>query len=407
MKLNVIAGKNAAYLRLAITPLLLSLLILVVSLLWIDNKSGFFLFSVFTAVLPLIAAYWIYRQMLLMQRNDLEQAEVVHTAERRKFESAHLQGLDQLCAGVLPVWSGQVEMARSQTEESITVLTNCFADLSQRIETAVIESQNTAGDSDLNATNGIVALLTASQTDLNSITTSLRNSLEEKKTLMKQIESLSGLASELKDMANNVGNLASQTNLLALNASIEAARAGELGRGFAVVADEVRALSTQSAETGQKIAATVDTVNKAIEVTLQISHDYAEYDASMISRSEQTISSVLSRFEATASGLSDSAEVLRQESALIRNEINEVMVTLQFQDRVSQILCHVRSDFEKLERHVDNASNEIAEGELPAPLDVEAWLEELASSYTMQQQRVVHSGTHSEAENNQPEITFF
>lgn len=407
MKLKIITDKNVAYLRLAIMPLMLSLMILVVSLLWIENQSGVFLFSAFSAVLPLIAAYWVYRKMLLVQRDDLEQAEVAQSAELHKLESARLQGLDQLCAGVLPVWSGQVEMARSQTEESITALTNCFADLSQRIEIAVIESQNTTGDSDMNTTNGIVALLTASQTDLNSITTTLRNSLEEKKTLMKQIESLSGLANELKDMAKNVGNLASQTNLLALNASIEAARAGELGRGFAVVADEVRALSTQSAETGQKIAATVDTVNNAIETTLQISHDYAEYDASMISRSELTISSVLSRFEVTVSGLSDSAEVLRQESAQIRNEINEVMVTLQFQDRVSQILGHVRSDFEKLERYIDSSVNEVAESGFSAPLDVEAWLDELASSYTMQQQRVVHSGTSSETEENQSEITFF
>jgi len=335
MKLNVFTDRKAAYIYLAIVPLLLSLLGLVVNILWIDKKSGFLLFSVFTTALPLIAAYWIYRQMLSTQRDALQQAETAHASESHKFKLDRLQGLDQLCAGVFPVWSGQVEMARSQTEDSITLLTNCFADLSQRIETAMVESQNTAGDADANTTNGIVALLTASQTDLNSITLSLRNSLEEKKTLMTQIESLSSLASELKDMANNVGNLASQTNLLALNASIEAARAGELGRGFAVVADEVRTLSTQSAVTGKKIAATVDTVNKAIEATLQISHDYAEYDASMISRSEQTISSVLTRFETTASGLSDSAEVLRQESVLIRNEINEVMVTLQFQDGVS------------------------------------------------------------------------
>ena len=406
MKLNVFTDRKAAYIYLAIVPLLLSLLGLVVNILWIDKKSGFLLFSVFTTALPLIAAYWIYRQMLSTQRDALQQAETAHASESHKFKLDRLQGLDQLCAGVLPVWSGQVEMARSQTEDSITVLTNCFADLSQRIETAMVESQNTAGDADANTTNGIVALLTASQTDLNSITLSLRNSLEEKKTLMTQIESLSSLASELKDMANNVGNLASQTSLLALNASIEAARAGELGRGFAVVADEVRTLSTQSAVTGKKIAATVDTVNKAIEATLQISHDYAEYDASMISRSEQTISSVLTRFETTASGLSDSAEVLRQESVLIRNEINEVRVTLQFQDRVSQILSHVCNDFEKLERHVDDVGNEIVDGELPVPLDVEAWLEELASSYTMHEQRIIHSGS-SEVEDSQSEITFF
>ena len=344
------------------------------------------------------SAWWAVRQCRASQRR-------LEASVRAKG----MDGLNQLCQGVLPVWSGQVEIARSQTESAINDLAQRFGNLSQRLERAVSASQNSSGAADSGSGQGVVALLKSSETDLHSIITSLRSALKEKETLLHEVHALSRFTEELKEMAQNVGSIAHQTNLLAINAAIEAARAGEVGRGFAVVASEVRKLSQLSADTGKKITATVETVNSAIASTLRVSRQYAEQDTQMAANSERVIENVLAQFGVTATGLNDSAETMRQESHLIQGEISDVLVALQFQDRISQVLSHVRSDLDKLNSTLDASEQQISAGVMPEPLDTAAWLDALTSTYTMAEQHSVHGGDHPalQAQSSATEITFF
>ena len=340
-------------------------------------------------------------------------AEITATAEavRRQMEPGQcaeklrcIHGLDHLCRRVLPIWSGQIDRASGHTEESITALANRFAGISQRLEVAMATSRGTA--SGIDGDNGLVGLLTQSQTDLESIITSLRSVLELKESLLQEVLRLSRFTDDLRTMAKEVGDIASQTNLLALNAAIEAARAGDVGRGFAVVADEVRKLSTLSGATGKKMSETVEIVNGAIVATLQMSRQYAEQDKAMVDNSEQVIQRVLGQFRTATGALSDSADILRQESIVINNDLAEVLVALQFQDRVTQMLTNVRQDLDKLGGRLLENEKDTVEGGTPGPIDASSWLDELAQTYTTPEQRVVHAGGKTSSPASQS-ITFF
>lgn len=337
-------------------------------------------------------------QMILQRMQAAAQKEMQPRCCDRK--SHCIGGLDQLCSGVLPVWSGQIEMSRTHTEESITALANRFADINERIRTTMASSQGEAG-------NGLVDMLRENETELDAIIAALRSALSMKESMLGEVTSLSQFTEALKLMATQVGDIAKQTNLLALNAAIEAARAGEVGRGFAVVADEVRNLSNLSGATGKKISETVETVNKAIATTLEISKQYAKQDEEMILNSEKVIEHVVGRVHKAVVGISDSSNMLRQETQTIGEEISEVLVALQFQDRVSQVLNHVCNDMSKLKSRIDNQERQLADGSMPGAIDATAWLGELSSTYTVPEQHVVHNGGVARTETASSEITFF
>jgi len=295
-------------------------------------------------------------------------------------------GLDELCAGVLPVWSAQIEASRGQTEAAIVSLSARFSAICERLGATVELSRQSA------AGHGVISVIAQSRESLSALVAELKISADDKGEVRSTLERLVGVSRELKEMAGDVAAIAHQTNLLAINAAIEAARAGDAGRGFAVVAQEVRVLSNRSAATGRQIAARVESVDAAMQAILHAVQGYVAHDGQMVLQSEQAIGQVLGDFERVTGDLSHSASLLQHEGETLRGEISQVLVELQFQDRVSQILRHVIQDAERLSAAVADAAERRAAGQEPPAFDVAAWLDALRRTYTTPEQLHLHHG---------------
>ncbi|WHS58092.1 methyl-accepting chemotaxis protein [Pseudomonas sp. G2-4] len=342
------------------------------------------------------------------QRHQLNSAVAAAVAQHALQTSEHLAHkthaqLNEVILGAMPIWAKQVESSRQQTETAIVSLTSRFTGISSRLEDTVQASQLAAGELAGKSSGGAVQVLAQSESELVQVIDSLKATQASRDETLAQVRNLTAYTGELRTMAADVAAIAAQTNLLALNAAIEAARAGEAGRGFAVVADAVRALSSKSSETGQHMSAKVDVINTAITHLVQAASSGADQDSHSVAGSEDSIQRVLERFKSVTGRLAESADMLQQESFGIRDELTEVLVSLQFQDRVSQILSHVRDNIEDLHVHLQQANQSPDQA---VAIDARQWLARMETTYATDEQRRNHRGDSSAQQVSQ-EITFF
>ncbi|RBH50311.1 hypothetical protein C3F00_035025 [Pseudomonas sp. MWU13-2860] len=106
--------------------------------------------------------------------------------------------------------------------------------------------------------------------------------------------------------------------------------------------------------------------------------------------------------------LGASAAPLDEEAAFAQSlpqALEDILVQLQFQDRVDQILSGVQNDMRRLENVITLAL--AAAEHRPEPPDTAAWLEALKNSYTTHEQSVLHSSDQAESGDKQNNITFF
>ena len=121
---------------------------------------------------------------------------------------------------------------------------------------------------------------------------------------------------------------------------------------------------------------------------------------------ESSINTVLGEFRQVTDALVASADVLKRESMGIQGEIGEALVQLQFQDRVSQVMSHVRHNMDALPEQLTQSRVDYERDGLLKPVDTAALLAALEATYAMAEERETHtSGAAATAKAE--EITFF
>jgi len=306
-----------------------------------------------------------------------------------------LSSWQNFLADVAPVWQHHLATADQQAGEATQQLLQRFNDVIAALGEVGLKPQAEAAQT----ATGPTALLAHCDAELQPVIHGLRRILESKSSLLDGVKLLANTTGELRAMADEVGQIAGQTNLLALNAAIEAARAGEHGRGFAVVAGEVRALSTKSAETGRRIIDRIDQVLRVIERTLAEAQRISQDDSNEVQSSEQRIQSVTQRMQDGLLELQQEAESLRQRGLGIQADIVSMLVSFQYQDRMSQVLAVVSDDLRRLQ-----AQAHAPPDELPS---AKQWLSRLARSYTMAEEHNAHAGSSNATAETAPKLTVF
>ncbi|WP_438971164.1 methyl-accepting chemotaxis protein [Methylophaga sp.] len=307
--------------------------------------------------------------------------------------------LSRLVLEALPIWQKNIATAENITEKGIGDLSAQFTELSKRLSHALSESeQGGLGEP-------IIVTLSQGHDRLHAATDALRDAQQNKDSVLSEIHQLESYIDELHEMSSSVIAIAEKTNLLALNAAIEAARAGDYGRGFSVVANEVRALSTQSREMAGMIVDKVSKIDTAIHNTSSHAKSMMAHEGELLVQTEKKVDSVIDDFQIIMERLQHSSEALKDNTASVQQEINNVIVSLQFQDRISQMLTQVSNSLNHLETMINDSAN-FSEEELEKHFNVSQWLSEMKKTYSMSEQYKNH-GDKVIAEDQNQSVVFF
>jgi len=373
-----------------ILPLLAGLILVGLTVFWIESS--------WVQVLTIMVVLALLGLKLEVQQRNMADAESATIESVVPVENAKLDEwmheLSNVVVQVIDISNRQIENSRLQTEEAITQMSSRFTSLVGRLNSALEAA--TLSNASVPAVDGSASTLldnvfTNSRGQLSGVIGNLAEALVNRKSSFEQLKLLADDTVVLKSMAEGVEKIASQTNLLALNAAIEAARAGEVGRGFAVVADEVRSLSVQSGETGRQITESINHFTASVATTMDQATKAMEKDLLLEEEGSTTIKTVLESLEWMTKGMSESSEILKKESMEIVQEVNEIIMSLQFQDRTSQILLHVVDGLNKLPSVIDEQMQMVVKGEI-ASIDADEILSSLRLSYTTAEEVLLHDG---------------
>ena len=373
-------------------PLCISLLFVVMVITWFNYVS------LTGAIVSTFLCLALCACLFYAAKETEPQVSVVKTEPIQDLKPFS-ENLLSLLTQVLPIWVTQSSLVKDQTEAGIVHLNQKFADLLNIL----------GADSNKSSTYNeqkLLSMIQESEAKLLSMTQQLNQAQQNRHKMLTDIQELAKVTDNLQAMTSEVGDIAAQTNLLALNAAIEAARAGESGRGFAVVATEVRALSNRSSEAGQKIRQRVAEVTQALTKTVTDSEQQVGHEQQLLQQTEQTISSVLSDYEDAVQGISESNHQMQLQAEHVQQQLSDVVMHLQFQDRVSQILSHIMDDMNKLSQNSERFADQVNSGLAPESISVHQWLEGLKRSYTTLEQVSAHTGGKQNTKADD-DITFF
>ncbi len=304
--------------------------------------------------------------------------------------------LERLLLTISPILSQHVMVSREHTEQEIISLTSRFAAMVNELQQIVDSTDNTLGGQHYH----LDSVINTSRDLLQPILQSLRQTHQLESDVQDELQKLSIYLGELNAITTEVGDLTGRIDLLALNAANEASLAGEQGQGFAAVAKDARKLADDSLHIDRRLGSKVNVIIASVNAALNISANSIQVDDSTLSQAEANINQTLSHLGLALAHYRDDVEALRNNAEQVRGEINNVLVALQFQDRVSQILTQVENNLLNLQKTIEKIQQQGSsrDGNM---LQVDQAVEHIEENY-----KSVNSRPNSE-QSDSDELTFF
>ena len=325
---------------------------------------------------------------LLARRHQEALAAIKHDADA---EIARVVGL---CAQSTPVWMRQIETARGEADTEVAELARVFGDIAGKLDKVMGGSELT-GSRGGAAQEQVLGALRRNGLELETLVSALQLLQTSKQRMVEEI----GLeAARLKENASDIRQIALHIRMVSLNATIEAARAGAAGKPFAVIVADMRELAVRTAEASDLFSRHTDRLHGMVSAAFQ-EREQTDSQIVSIAGAEALVEKVVASSEAMMRELTEAIASMEEERRGVRQDISRALVSLQFQDRVSQILSHVTRNLQEMQERIHGGSWH--------EMDEREWQERMASDYSTHEEFGNHSAARLSTVQPASAVTFF
>ncbi|MEO0031702.1 MAG: hypothetical protein RIS94_1460 [Pseudomonadota bacterium] len=222
--------------------------------------------------------------------------------------------------------------------------------------------------------------------------------------IRKSLATVQDLSNRMRARLEEIEDIRRYTDLLAINARIHIAGLGK-NTGLEVIAEEIRALANQTGRLALDLNGELNAMDQTIsgELMEKVSNQQRTDDARAedLQASFQKLAdhmALLTRFQA------DLIAQVQQRGEDMRNPLNTLCGSIQFQDVARQQLEQVSAALSMISDHFVSLSNAIIHNDAPPDSSIATCLSTILESYVMEQQRAAHRG---QAAATAPKIELF
>jgi methyl-accepting chemotaxis protein len=301
---------------------------------------------------------------LMSSSKDLEQIPQVDEVlqnmaadnQRRRLEDLMHRWVDvgQRYGEAALVLRREIQAVIKQTEQATGTIASSFEAV---INKATIQArqamellEGTQGAASDGVPQSLKDFIQVSDERLNKMADEVVRVADLSVNMVRELDGVQNRTQAIDGFLLDVEKLADQTSLLALNADIEAARVGEHGRGFSVVASEVRRLSKRSHEFSDRIRVHLKEVRTGLSKTYGDMRTLSAADMDHALKIKDDVITLTRSLEGKNREVAETVSRINEISREIAQDVQNVVVSLQFQDITSQKLSGMLEPMDELRR---------------------------------------------------------
>lgn len=301
----------------------------------------------------------------------------------------------------VPGTSAELETEVSAALPIIATLENQILDAVQKGTAATDQLSSSFGDMATQARQVVSMATNATRDESDAGVDQIRAVVSELLSQVRQTsqstqqtaDMLTAIESDLQDVENciaQIEDIANRSRMVSLNGQIEAARANEHGDGFAVVASETGDLAKNVSDTSQKIREVVDRMAESLRRTSDETRRLVEEDQAATAACEERVELMLSSLANYQHQLEGNLASTKSSSDMLAQAITHSVMTLQFQDAVSQRMKHVTETMGEIREVFGTIVGPAQSGAAARRQD--QWIQKLSSQYCVDDERAVLMG---------------